>query len=97
MIHSVSKDMITVIQCMPRLAERTTQATLVQLKARTCLLLSGPVAAPAQLGYTSTHPLARCASQDDPAPTSGPAFMIATLMMFTFRGLHAAGGQPGAA
>ncbi len=34
MIHSVSKDMITVIQCMPRLAERTTQATLVQLKAR---------------------------------------------------------------
>ena len=49
MIHSVSKDMITVIQCMPRLAERTTQATLVQLKARACLLLLSPVAAPAQL------------------------------------------------
>ena len=52
MIHSVSKDMITVIQCMPRLAERTTQATLVQLKVHTCLLLSGPLAAPVQLGYT---------------------------------------------
>ena len=50
MIHSVSKDMITVIQCMPRLAERTTAATLVQLKVCPCLLLLAPVAAPAQLG-----------------------------------------------
>ena len=50
MIHSVSKDMITVIQCMPRLAERTTVATLAQLKARACLLLLGPVSAPAPLG-----------------------------------------------
>ena len=49
MIHSVSKEMITVIQCMPRLAERTTQATLAQLKVRACLLPLGPVAAPAQL------------------------------------------------
>ncbi|KAL0040883.1 hypothetical protein WJX79_008591 [Trebouxia sp. C0005] len=33
MIHSVSKEMITVIQCVPRIAERITPATAAQLKA----------------------------------------------------------------
>lgn len=32
MIHSVSKEMITVIQCVPRIAERTTPAIAAQLK-----------------------------------------------------------------
>lgn len=32
MIHSVSKEMITVIQCVPRIAERITPATAAQLK-----------------------------------------------------------------
>ena len=32
MIHSVSKEMITVIQCVPRIAERVTPATAAQLK-----------------------------------------------------------------
>ena len=36
MIHSVSKEMITVIQCVPRIAERTTPATAAQLKVCCC-------------------------------------------------------------
>lgn len=38
MIHSVSKEMITVIQCVPRIAERVTPATAAQLKVCSCLL-----------------------------------------------------------
>ena len=36
MIHSVSKEMITVIQCVPRIAERTTPAIAAQLKVCCC-------------------------------------------------------------
>lgn len=36
MIHSVSKEMITVIQCVPRIAERTTPAIAAQLKVCSC-------------------------------------------------------------
>ena len=32
MIHSVSKQMITVIQCVPRIAERITPAAAAQLR-----------------------------------------------------------------
>ena len=38
MIHSVSKEMITVIQCVPRIAERITPATAAQLKVSCCPL-----------------------------------------------------------
>ena len=81
MIHSVSKDMITVIQCMPRLAERTTVATLVQLKARACLLLSGPLAAPAQLAIPCRTPSSRCQPRP-PASNSGLAVIMAHLTVF---------------
>lgn len=37
MIHSVSKEMITAIQCVPRIAERVTPAAAAHQKVHLCL------------------------------------------------------------
>lgn len=56
MIHSVSKEMITVIQCVPRIAERTTPAIAAQLKVCCCCCYA--------LAHYNTHSLmSPCAMQ----------------------------------